>query len=60
MLSGLAKQVQGRVQELWGSLTEYEIPKISADRGRLVGVIQEQLGCTRDKAEEVISRRFPE
>ena len=32
MLSGLAKQVQGRVQELWGSLTEYEIPKISADR----------------------------
>jgi len=60
MLSDLVKQVQGRVQELWGGFTEYEIPKISADRDRLVGAIQEQLGYTREKAEQVFNRRFPE
>jgi uncharacterized protein YjbJ (UPF0337 family) len=60
MLNHLVKQVQGRVQELWSTLTEYEIPKISGDRDRMVRAIQEQLGYTLEKAEEMISRRFPE
>jgi uncharacterized protein YjbJ (UPF0337 family) len=59
MLNHLVKQVQGRVQELWSGLIEYEIPEISGDRDRLVRAIQEQLGYTREKAEEMISRRFP-
>jgi uncharacterized protein YjbJ (UPF0337 family) len=59
MLNHLVKQVQGRVQELWSRLTEYEIPEISGDRDRLVRAIQEQLGYTREKAEDMISRRFP-
>ena len=59
MLNDLVKQVQDRVQELWNTLTEYEIPKISGDRDRLVRAIQEQLGYTREKADEMISRRFP-
>jgi uncharacterized protein YjbJ (UPF0337 family) len=60
MVSDLVRQVQGRVQRLWGTLTEYEIPKIPGDRNRLVGAIQEQLGYSRAAAEQMVKQRWPE
>jgi uncharacterized protein YjbJ (UPF0337 family) len=50
VLMGKWKQIRGKVRQQWGKLTDNQIDQIGGDYERLVGVLQENYGYTRDKA----------
>jgi len=49
--SGNWKQLQGKVREQWGKLTDDDIDVIAGKRDQLIGRIQERYGIARDEAE---------
>jgi uncharacterized protein YjbJ (UPF0337 family) len=60
ILAGKWKQVKGRVREWWGDLTDDDIEYIAGKRDRLLGMLQERYGYTREEADEEIERRLRE
>lgn len=49
---GKWRQLVGRVKEEWGDLTDDEIMEAEGKRDRMIGLLQEKYGYTREKAEE--------
>jgi len=49
--NGNWKQLQGKVREQWGKLTDDDLDVIAGKRDQLVGRIQERYGIARDEAE---------
>ena len=49
-------QLVGRVKAAWGSLTDDELMKVRGDYDKLVGVIKEKTGKTREEIEEELGR----
>jgi len=63
ILEGNWKQLRGRVKIMWGRLTDDELDQIDGHRDRLVGIIQEKYGYTRQDAENSVNdflNRFEE
>jgi len=60
MLSGNWRQLRGKLRSWWGKLSDDDFEWISGQKDRLVGLIQEKYGCTRDQAEEDVERRLGE
>jgi uncharacterized protein YjbJ (UPF0337 family) len=58
ILQGKWRQMRGEMKKWWGQLTDDELDKIEGDQDKLLGLLQEKYGYTREKAEEEISRRF--
>jgi uncharacterized protein YjbJ (UPF0337 family) len=58
ILSGNWKQMRGKLRTWWGKLSDDDFEWISGQKDRLIGLIQEKYGCTRDQAEEDVDRRF--
>jgi uncharacterized protein YjbJ (UPF0337 family) len=56
VLMGKWKQFRGRMREQWGKLTDDQVDQIGGNYDRLVGVLQENYGYTREKAEEEANR----
>jgi uncharacterized protein YjbJ (UPF0337 family) len=56
ILMGKWNEMRGRVREQWGKLTDSQIDQIGGDYDRLVGVLQQNYGYTREKAMEEASR----
>jgi uncharacterized protein YjbJ (UPF0337 family) len=56
VLMGKWKQVRGMVKEQWGKLTDDQVEQIDGHYDRLVGVLQENYGYTREKAMEEADR----
>ena len=56
ILMGKWKQMRGMVRENWGKLTDNQIDQINGDYDRLVGVLQENYGYTREKAMQEADR----
>lgn len=54
ILEGKWKQLRGAVRETWGELTDDELDQIAGKRDRLVGILQEKYGYTRDEVERRI------
>lgn len=54
ILSGMWKQVKGRVKESWGELTDDEIDQIEGKRDVLAGKLQEKYGYSKMEAESEI------
>lgn len=54
ILEGNWKQLRGRVQEWWGNLTDDDLDKIEGRSDRLLGVLQQRYGYTRQEAEASI------
>ena len=50
-ISGQWKQMEGKIRENWGDLTDDELDKIAGKRDQLVGKIQERYGLSKDEAE---------
>lgn len=50
--SGRWEQVRGKAKEFWGWLTDDDLTKVQGDYERLVGVIKERTGETRESIEE--------
>lgn len=54
ILEGNWKQVKGKVKERWGELTDGHLEQIKGKVTRLVGLIQEHYGISREKAEQQV------
>lgn len=48
-LQGSWKQLRGRIQETWGSLTNDDLDRSQGRLDQLIGRIQERTGENRDK-----------
>ena len=58
ILQGKWRQMRGEMKKWWGQLTDDELDKIEGDRDKLIGLLQERYGYTKEKAEEELDRRF--
>jgi len=54
------KQMRGRLKSWWGKLSDDDFDWIEGQKDKLIGLVQEKYGYTRDQAREEIDRRFNE
>lgn len=54
MIKGKWDQLKGNVKSTWGKLTDDEVAKVEGDTKKLVGLIQERYGRTKEEAEKEI------
>lgn len=54
-VEGKWKQMGGKVKEKWGDLTDDQIAKTEGKRDQFAGLLQEQYGMTREKAENAMN-----
>lgn len=60
ILRGKWKQVRGQIRAWWGKLTDNDVEEIGGRWEKLVGLLQEKYGYTREYAEEEVKRRLRE
>jgi uncharacterized protein YjbJ (UPF0337 family) len=60
ILAGRWKQMRGELKTWWGKLTDDDVDRIGGQKDKLIGLIQERYGYTREQAEQEIERRFQE
>jgi uncharacterized protein YjbJ (UPF0337 family) len=60
VFTGQWRQMRGSVKSWWGKLTDDDLDRISGQKDRLVGLIQERYGQTREEAEREVERRLSE
>lgn len=60
VFEGQWKQLQGELRSWWGKLTEDDLEKIGGRKDKLLGLVQEKYGYTREKAQQEIDRRLGE
>ena len=53
-LKGNWKQVQGRVKEQWGKLTDDDLTQVNGQRDQLVGKLQEKYGIAKEEAQKQV------
>lgn len=53
-IEGKWKQLKGRAKEQWGDLTDDELDQAEGRRDRMVGLVQEKYGKTREDAEREV------
>ncbi|MCS5597884.1 MAG: CsbD family protein [Alphaproteobacteria bacterium] len=54
ILKGNWKQFKGEAKKKWGKLTNDDLDQLDGDREKLLGLIQENYGHTREEAEKEI------
>jgi len=52
ILAGNWKQMRGELKTWWGKLTDDDVDRIGGQKDKLVGLIQERYGYTREQAEQ--------
>jgi len=52
--AGKWKQMKGEVKRQWGKLTDDEIDQIDGNSEKLLGIVQERYGKSRDEAEREV------
>lgn len=60
IFAGRWKQLKGQAKIWWGRLTDDELDQIEGNRDKLIGLLQERYGYSRQRAEEEIDRRLGE
>lgn len=50
ILKGKWKQMRGEVRKWWGALTDDEVDRIAGSSEKLVGILQERYGYSKQKA----------
>jgi uncharacterized protein YjbJ (UPF0337 family) len=58
ILAGKWKQVRGELKTWWGKLTDDDVDRIGGQKDKLIGLIQERYGYTREQAEQEVERRL--
>jgi len=51
---GRWEQLKGKAKSLWGNLTDDELLEAEGDYERLVGVVKEKTGKTREEIEKLL------
>jgi uncharacterized protein YjbJ (UPF0337 family) len=57
---GQWRQMRGELRSWWGKLSDNDFEKIAGKKDRLMGMLQEKYGYTREAAQQEIDRRFRE
>jgi uncharacterized protein YjbJ (UPF0337 family) len=60
VFTGQWSQVRGSLRSWWGRLTDDDLDRIGGQKDRLVGLIQEKYGRTREEAEREVEQRLRE
>ena len=58
--AGQWKQMRGTLKSWWGTLTDDDFERIGGRKDKLIGVIQEKYGYSREQAQNEVERRFNE
>jgi uncharacterized protein YjbJ (UPF0337 family) len=58
VLKGQWKQLQGNIKVWWGKLTDNDIDQIQGNRDKLIGMLQEKYGYTKEQANAEVDRRL--
>lgn len=53
-LAGNWKQIQGKIKQKWGDLTDDDMARIEGKRDELAGRLQERYGYTKQQAQKEI------
>jgi uncharacterized protein YjbJ (UPF0337 family) len=60
ILAAQWKEMRGELKSWWGKLTDDDFEWIGGQKDKLLGLIQERYGYTRDQARDEMERRFDE
>ena len=60
VFTGQWNQVRGSLKTWWGRLTDDDLDRIGGQKDRLVGLVQEKYGRTREEAEREVEQRLRE
>ncbi|MEP7357963.1 MAG: CsbD family protein [Anaerolineales bacterium] len=60
ILEGKWKQVKGNVRNWWGKVTDDDLDRIGGKSEKMVGLLQERYGWTKERANEELSTRLAE
>jgi uncharacterized protein YjbJ (UPF0337 family) len=60
VFTGKWKQMRGTLKSWWGKLTDDDFERIGGQKDKLLGMLQEKYGYTRDLAQREIDRHFKE
>jgi uncharacterized protein YjbJ (UPF0337 family) len=60
IFAGQWKQMRGTLKSWWGKLSDDDFEWIEGQKNKLIGLVQEKYGYTRDQAREEVDRRFNE
>jgi uncharacterized protein YjbJ (UPF0337 family) len=52
------KQMQGKIKEKWGKLTDDDLKVIGGMKDQLIGKLQERYGYQKEQAEKEVDREF--
>ena len=58
ILEGKWKQVKGNVRNWWGKLTDDDVDRIAGKSEKMVGLLQERYGWTKERANEELTSRL--
>ncbi|MGH8069764.1 MAG: CsbD family protein [Candidatus Entotheonellia bacterium] len=60
IFEGRWRQMRGDLRSWWGRLSDNDFEKIAGKKDRLIGMLQEKYGYTREAAQQEVDRRFKE
>jgi uncharacterized protein YjbJ (UPF0337 family) len=60
VFTGQWTQMRGSLKSWWGRLTDDDLDRIAGQKDRLVGLVQEKYGQTREEAEREVEQRLRE
>jgi uncharacterized protein YjbJ (UPF0337 family) len=60
IFAGQWKQMRGTLKSWWGKLSDDDFEWIEGQKNKLIDLVQEKYGYTRDQAREEVDRRFNE
>jgi uncharacterized protein YjbJ (UPF0337 family) len=60
VFTGQWTQLRGSLKSWWGRLTDDDLDRIGGQKDRLVGLVQEKYGQTREQAEREVEQRLRE
>jgi uncharacterized protein YjbJ (UPF0337 family) len=60
VFEGRWRQMRGELRSWWGRLSDNDLERVAGKKDRLVGMLQEKYGYTRDAAQQEVERHFRE
>ena len=60
VFEGKWKQIRGEAKAWWGKLTDDDLDKAAGKSEKVIGLLQEKYGYTRERAEEEFNKRMTE
>jgi uncharacterized protein YjbJ (UPF0337 family) len=60
MFEGKWKEMRGQVKEWWGKLTDDDLQTVDGKADKMIGLLQQRYGYTREKAKEEFNLRLSE